>query len=113
MPAWPHAWTSRTLSLPSPMLQVRDQEAELAEAEAEQAFSRHALSMDLRFLPSGRQGLVVGREATIKARPGTLSLSPPQLLSRLGEPLSWLSPRLGSAPPSQLLESNGDHGDQQ
>lgn len=74
MPAWPHAWTSCTLYLPSPMLQVGDQEAELAGVG--QAFSRHVLSTDLCFLPSGRQGLLVGREATIKARPGTLCLHP-------------------------------------
>lgn len=104
MPAWPRAWTSRTLCLPFPVLRAGDREAELAEAG--QAFSRHThvLSMGLQLPPrwEGRQGLVVGREATIQARPGTLSLSPPKLLGRLGEPSSWLSPGLGSAPPSQL-----------
>lgn len=44
MPAWPHAWTSCTLYLPSPMLQVGDQDAEPAEAGP--AFSRQALSME-------------------------------------------------------------------
>lgn len=77
------------------MLQGGDQEAELGEAGW--AFSPHALSMVLCCLSSGRQGLVLGREATIKTTPGALPVSTPTA-QPAGGALELAKPQTGLSP---------------